>query len=179
MLEIVKQILKFYLENNKIPTIWDLNIPDDIKALQDKKWSVFVTLYKWWEICWSKWNVMPIESNFIDELVKSTVESITDNRYPELIISDIDNLKIRIDLIKNKKLFDSQLSKISSFKPQKTWIIAIKNNYEKLAVILPNISISIKDWKDLYNVLNYKLDEEFKEENYIIYEFETTTFTDF
>ena len=179
MLETVKQILKFYVENQKIPSLWDLNLSDDIKALQDKKWSVFVTLYKSWEICGSMWNIMPIEANFIDELIKSTVEAIIDKRYTEITILDVENIKIRIDLIKNKKLLDSNQVKISTIKPLKTWIIAIKNNYEKLAVVLPNISISIKDWVDLYKVLNYKLDEEFKETNYILYEFETTTFTDF
>jgi AMMECR1 domain-containing protein len=44
MVEIVKQIIKYYLENNKAPSIEELVVLD--KSLVERKANLFVTLYK-------------------------------------------------------------------------------------------------------------------------------------
>lgn len=177
MLDFVKAITRYYLETNKTPEIKDLNIWENIQKYTDKKWSIFVTIYKLGELVWSKWNIVPIESNFVNEIIKSTVWALEDSRFWELNLLDLNNLKFRIDLIKSKRLLKDE--KISDISPIKYWIIAIKNDYEKLWVVLPNISTDLKEGADFYKVLDYKLDEKFDEKNYILYEFETSTITDF
>jgi tRNA(Ile)-lysidine synthase TilS/MesJ len=63
--------------------------------------------------------------------------------------------------------------------PIKFWVIAIKKDYEKLAIILPNIDPKLVSSKDLEEVLSAKLKEEFNIKNYITYKIETDVFSDF
>ena len=58
-------------------------------------------------------------------------------------------------------------------------VIVIKKDYTKLWVILPGISANIITWDDFWLVLNKKLNEDFVENNYIIYEIQTQKLTDF
>jgi hypothetical protein len=48
-----------------------------------------------------------------------------------------------------------------------------------LSVLLPNISATLVSGKDIISVLSQKLDEEFKQDDYIVYLLETQQFTDY
>lgn len=175
MLDIVEQVIKFYLENGKIPTKNDLDIKD--LSLLKRKWNIFVTIYKNWNIVWNSWNIVELENDLVNELIKNTIYALWDNRFPNLTSEDLGKIKIRIDIITNRILLNNK--KISDLNPVKSWILVIKKDYNKLAVILPNISSTLTSSKDIENVLSRKLDEEFKIENYIVYEFETKVLTNY
>jgi len=175
MLDIVEQVIKFYLENKKIPTKNDLDIKD--LSLLEKKWNVFVTIYKNWNIVWNSWNIVEIENDLVNELIKNTIYALWDKRFPDLTLEDLGKIKIRIDIITNRILLNDR--KISDLNPVKSWILVIKKDYNKLAVILPNISHTLTSGKDFENVLSRKLEEEFKPENYIIYEIQTEVLTNY
>lgn len=175
MINIAKQIIKYYLINNKKPSKENIEVTDF--DLFDKKWILFVTLYKNWEIIWSSWNIVEIEKNILDELIENIVWALNDNRFPRQNKDDISKIKIRIDLVTNKSKFKDD--SISNLNPVKNGIVCIKNDYSKMAIILPNISSKITNWKDFIPVLSEKLNEEFNEKNYINFYIETDIITDY
>lgn len=174
MLNLARQTLKYYLQINKIPKFEELTIEP---WLLEKKWMVFVTLYKWWEIVGSSWNIIEIEKTLAEEIILNTIEAINDKRFWGLNILDLDKIKIRIDIIKNRAVLDTKA--YSELSPVKSWVIAIKKDYNKLAVILPNISTSLVSSQELSQVLSKKLDENFVFENFIVYSLDTEVSTDF
>lgn len=175
MLELAKQIIKFYLEMWQKPAKTDLVINDE--SLLSKRWNIFVTMYKNWDIIWSSWNVLEIEADLVNELIESCVSSINDSRFPNITIMDFENVKFRVDLITTRNMLTTK--KISEINPITSWVLVIKKDYSKLWVILPNISANIITWEDFWLVLNKKLNETFSESNYLIYEIETQKLTDF
>jgi len=171
MLYIVKQIIDYYYyENLNKPKIEDLKIKNS--DLLNKSGSVFVTLYLDWIIKWSSWNIKEIEENIVLELIENTISALEDSRFTKPTLSEKDNLKIRIDEITNrwKPLSDWEINKID---PTKSWVLVIKSDYEKSAVILPNISWSLITWEDFIWVLSKKLWEDFDDKNYLVYKIET------
>ena len=175
MLDLAKQIINFYITKNKIPTKNDLDITDN--TLLERKWNLFVTIYKNWNIVWNSWNIVEIENDIVNELIKNTIFALWDKRFPDLTSDDLDKIKIRIDIINNRVLLNDK--KVSELNPVKSWVLAIKKDYNKLAIVLPNISSSLTSWDDFIDILSNKLSEEFKEENFIIYEIQTEVLTDF
>ena len=175
MVEIVKQIIKYYLENNKAPTIWELVVLD--KSLVERRANLFVTIYKSWEVRGSAWNIKELEQTALQELISNTIAALNDERFPKLILSDLNNIQIRVDEIATRQVLDDW--KILSLDPIKTWVIAIKKDREKLAVILPNISPLMLNWEDFETVLWKKLDEKFEEKNYDLFAITTKQETSF
>jgi len=176
MIDIVLKIISFYIENNKKPSVWDLWKIDE--KLINNKWSLFVTIYKWWEIYWSKWNIKEIKNSLIEELIENTIEALNEKRTNQILIEDIKKLQIRVDIIVNRQILWKNES-IKDIQPTKNWIIVIKKNYDKLAVVLPWISSRLISWVDFIDVLEYKLQEKFVEEDYISYKIETKKETNF
>ena len=177
MIQIVKQTIVFYTKYLKTPNINDLKIED--KSLIEKKWSVFVTIYKNWEIRWSAWNIKEIKSSLAEELIENTIKSISkDSRFSPVKPDEVEHIKIRIDLITNRKVLNEwELVKLD---PVKSWVIVIKKDYEKMVVILPNINPTLLTWDDFIPVLKEKLTEKnFLEKDYILYEIETEKFVNF
>lgn len=175
MLDLAKQIIRFYLEMWQKPLKTDLVINDE--TLLTKRWNVFVTMYKNWDVIWSSGNVVEIETDLVNELIEACVWCIEDKRFSSITIIDFENVKIRIDLIENRAILTNK--KLSSVNPLNSWVIVIKKDYTKLWVILPGISANIITWDDFWLVLNKKLNEDFVENNYIIYEIQTQKLTDF
>ena len=175
MLDITKQIIEFYLKNKIAPKVEDLKISDN--SLSEKKWMIFVTLYKNWEIFWSSWNIIEIEKTFLEELIWNTIEALKDKRFSEKNASDLEKIKIRIDIIKDRVVLDEKAFKELS--PLKKGVIVIKKDYNKLAVILPNISMNLISSNDFLPVLSSKLWEDFVFDNYIVYSLDTEVLTDF
>ena len=175
MIDLVKQIIKYYLVEKKIPTKNELDINNT--SLLEKKWNLFITIYKNWNIVWNSWNIVEIENDLVNETIKNTIYALWDKRFKELTIDDFDKIKIRIDIINNRNILNNK--SISDVNPIKYWVLVIKKDYNKLAVILPNISTTLTSWNDIKNVLSKKLDEDFTEDNYIIYELQTEVLTDF
>jgi len=171
MLPIVKQTINFYLKNFKTPKTEELEIRNE--ALLDETWLVFVTVYKNWEIRWSWWNIKEIKKNLAEELIENTITAIYwDNRFEPVKYGEIDDLRIRIDLIKNKTVLqDKELFEID---PTKYWVLAIKKDYSSMAMILPNINPILLTWEDLIPVLKWKFNTKiFEEKDYILYKVET------
>lgn len=176
MIEIVNQIIKYYLSNKKTPKSSDLS-RDSIDLLT-QKWTIFVTLYKDWQIIWSCGNIVEIEKNIVDEIIENTVWALNDERFKNVSKDDFEKIRIRIDTITKRNVL-SQENAISFINPIKNWVITIKKDYSKMAVILPNISSTLTNAEDLKNILSNKLDDDFIQENYIIYEIETEVETNF
>jgi AMMECR1 domain-containing protein len=175
MVEVVKQIIKFYLENNRAPSIWELVVLD--KSLVERKANLFVTLYKSWEVTGSAWNIKELEQTALQELISNTIAALNDERFPNLTLWEVDKIQIRVDEINTRQvLSDWEILKLD---PIKSWIIAIKKDREKLAVILPNISPLLINGSDFEAVLDKKLWEKSEEKNYDLFAITTKQETSF
>jgi len=177
MIEIVKQIISFYIKNLRTPKLFDLNVENS--TLINEKISCFVTFYYKWEIRWSSWNIKEIKDNWINELIENTINALTkDSRFKPINISEASELKIRIDKIVSREILKEKSMK--QIDPTTSWIIVIEKEYNKMACILPNIDAKLLTWEDYIPILKEKLNEkEFKEENYIIYEIKTQVETSY
>ena len=171
MISIAKQTLDFYLKNFKTPRVEDLEITDS--SLLESVWSLFVTIYKKWEIRWSSWNIKDIKNSIAEEIIENTIEAITkDKRFKPVKLNEAKDLKIRLDYIKERTILQDK--EIFQIDPIKQWILAIKKDYSKMAVILPNINPSLLTWEDLIPILEMKLNvSNFEEKDYILYKIET------
>ena len=170
MLDIVKQVIDFYYKNFNKPKLEDLEIKDI--SLLEKSDSLFITLYLDWLIKWSSGNIKEIEDNIVLELIENTISAIEDSRFEKSNLTEKDKLKIRIDIISNrwKPLNNWEIKNID---PAKSGVLVIKTDYEKSAVILPNISWSLLTWEDFSPVLSKKLYEDFEDKNYLVYKIDT------
>lgn len=171
MIQIAKQTIDFYFKNFKTPKIEKLNIDDS--SLLENKWSIFVTIYKSWEIRWSSWNIKEIKTNLAEEVIENTIWAISkDSRFKAIKLNEAKNLKIRIDKITDRKVLQDK--EIMQIDPTKSWILAIKKDYESMAVILPNINPILLSWEDLIPILEAKFNtKKFEEKDYILYQIET------
>ena len=175
MVELVKQIIKYYLENNKAPTIWELVVLD--KSLVERKANLFVTIYKSGEVRGSAGNIKELEATALQELIANTIAALNDDRFEKLKLSDLKDIQVRIDEITTRQVLDD--GKILSLEPTKNWVIAIKKDREKMAVILPNISPLLLNWEDLEKSLWKKLNEKFEDKNYDLFAITTKQETSF
>ncbi len=171
MLEVVRQVIDFYIKNLKTPKLYDLNIENNI--LLNQKISSFVTIYYKWEIRGSAWNIKEIKDNWINELIENTIYALTkDERFKPITLNEINDIKIRIDKITSREILKEK--SIKSIDPTISWIIVIKKDYSKMSCILPNIDPKLLTWEDYIPILKEKLKESsFKEDDYILYEIKT------
>jgi len=179
MIKITHQIINFYLENNKNPEISNLKIAENNKKLLEQKTWLFITLYKSWKVFWSSGSVKENKENIILELINNTISALKDDRFKnnKLKKEDLEKIKIRIDTVEWKKQIKWKDS-ITKINPAKSWILVIKPDYTKIAVILPKISKNIATAKDYIDILSSKLGEKYKEKDYINYELLTKQYTD-
>lgn len=175
MIEIANQTLDYFIKNQKAPSKSELVIKD--VSLVDRKWPVFVTLYNKWEIIWSAWNIVDLESDLINEIISSTIWAYSDARFDNSQL-EIKDIKIRIDYVKNRVSLWNDKS-FKQVNPTKYGMIVIKKDYSKAWVILPNISPKLTSWNDLITYIWKKLDEVYNENDYINYVIETEVFRNF
>ena len=176
MTELILKILDFYFEKRLSPTVEDLWITDP--SLLEQPGSVFVTLYKKGEVIGSAGNIKEIEWNLAEELISSTLDALNDKRFETITKTDLKNLKVRADVITERKILAK--TEITSLDPVKAWVIAIKKDYSDLAVILPNVSPQLITGEDFYEALKFKLNEKkFEEKDHILYGIETRTENNF
>ena len=177
MLNIVQQVINHFVTTWKKINIIDLKIED--KTLMSEKMCCFVTVFLNWEVRWSAWNIKELKDNAIEELIENTIAAISkDERFSPLTEKEANGLKIRIDKITERNLLKTKFLK--DVDPTKSGIIAIKNDYEKMACILPDINPKLILGEDFVNVLKEKLqDKDFSEKNYILYEIKTEIITNF
>ncbi len=175
MIKIAKQVIEFYLKNNRSPNIDELIVLD--KSLVSRRANLFVTIYKWWIIHGSAWNIKELEPTALQELIKNTIEAMNDSRFWSLVLSDLWDIQVRVDEIIWRDVLNT--SEILKLDPLKKWVLAIKKDREKLAVILPNISPLLVTWEDFMSSLSKKLDEKFEEKNYDLFSITTKQETSF
>ena len=176
MKEIVSQILSQYFTKMRAPKIEELQIDEKYTSMT---WCCFVTLYINWEVRWSAGNIKEIQTNIALELLDNTIQALTqDKRFLPLTLQESEKIQFRVDFISHRDMLS--LKDISWCDPIKNGIIAIHRDYEKLAVVLPNISPKLMTWDDLLPVLWNKLkDKKIEDKNYIFYKIETTVETNF
>jgi len=185
MISIVKQTVEFYLQKMRTPKVDELEISRS--EYLTTKWSCFVTIFLNWEVRGWAGNIKEIKNSIAEELIENTIEAITkDSRFEKLTIWESKNIKIRVDLITNRKVLartdeeaKAKIETVSKIDPIKNWIIVIKKDYTNTTTILPNIDPKIIAWKDYTNILTAKLWENFDENKYIIYEIETKQENDY
>lgn len=171
MISTVKQTIDYYTKYLKKPEINELKIEDP--SLLEKNWSIFVTIYKNWEIRWSAWNIKEIKANLVDEIIENTIQAISkDKRFKPLTIDEAKDIKIRIDYITNRRVLQDK--EILNIDPTKSWVLAIKKDYSAMAMVLPNINPILLTWVDLFPILAAKFNiKNFEEKDYILYEIKT------
>lgn len=177
MISIAQQTIDFYLKNFKTPKIEELNISDE--KLINTNWSLFVTIYKSWEIRWASWNIKEIKESIAEEIIENTITAISkDSRFKPVKLDEAKDLKIRIDYIKNRAIL--QDNEILQIDPVKQGVLAIKKDYDSMAMILPNINPSLLTWEDLIPILKEKFKtSKFEEKDYIMYKIDTEVFDNF
>lgn len=177
MIEIAKQTIDFFIKTGKKPKISDLKIENE--NYLKTRWSLFITIYHKWEVRGSAWNIKEIENSLAEEIIENTISAISkDPRFKPIWPKEASEIKIRADKITKRDLLKNK--SLVELEPTKIWVIAIKNDYSKMATILPNINPKIINWEDFVPVLKEKLKEkDFKEKDYIIYEIETEVETSF
>ena len=177
MLDLVKQIINYYLKYLKVPKETDLKVSDE--SLYAKVGAVFITIYEKWEVRWSAWNIKETESNLVNETIRNTISAISgDKRFKKLTLKEAENIKLRVDTITDRQILQDW--DLVHLDPYKKWVIVIKKDYSKACVILPNISPKLMEWKDLIEAIKFKLWEKtFDEKDYIIYWIETISENDF
>lgn len=176
MIEYVWEVLKVYFKNMRAPKLEELNVPESLKT---QKWSCFVTLYVKWEVRGSAGNIKEIHDSLPSELLDNTVSALTwDKRFSPLTLDESENIGIRVDYISERNIIsENDMKKLD---PVKNGVIAIHRNYEKLAVILPNMSPKLLTGDDFIPVLLAKLEEKkFSDKEYIIYSIETKSETNY
>lgn len=175
MIDLVKQTLDFYLKYQKEPQLTEIKVTNP--ELLTTRGSCFVTLYKNGEIRGSGGNVKEVEASLAQEIIKNSIAAATqDSRFDKLKLDDLETTKIRVDIISERRVLAE--GKLLEIDPVKAGVIAIKKEYDKLAVILPNISPKLLTWSDFSAFLTAKLGESFAEKNYIVYEIKTTVESD-
>jgi len=171
MKEIVEQTLSLYFKKMREPLFEELTLSHNIDI--EKKWCSFVTLYLSWDVHGSAGNIKEISWTMAQDIYKNTIEALTtDKRFKPLTLTEAESLKFRLDIIEDRKVISE--SEMMNLDPVKYWVIAIKRDYDKLAVILPNISPKILTGSDFIEILKNKLQEKkFDEKDYIIYSIST------
>ena len=173
MKEIVEQVLKEYFLKMREPKLEELQLWDT--PLLQTAGCCFVTLYKNGEVRWSAGNVKEIHPNLALECIANTMQALTgDKRFSPLTLEEAESIQIRTDTITARDMIHS--SDIESIDPVKCGMIAIHRDYEKLAVVLPNMSPKLMTGNDFIPVLKNKLnDASIDDKNYILYKIETNT----
>ncbi len=172
MKEIVENILRQYFSKMREPKIEELGL-DANNTLMSEAWCCFVTLYKNWEVRGSAGNIKEIHKNLASELISNTMQALTaDKRFTPLTLDEAESIQVRVDKITERAMITTK--EIDTTDPVKHGIIAINRNYEKLAVVLPNMSAKLMIWSDFLPVLKNKLEgESVNDKDYILYKIET------
>lgn len=173
MLNVIEQIIKYYLQYKKAPSVNDLQLEDT--SLMEEKKSIFITLYKNGEIRGSSGCINGNKRALISELIDNTVHALSgDARFDPVELTEIQDIKVRLDIITSREVLDDKEHTLEKLDPSKSWILAIKKDYEKIALVLPNIHPVLLTWEDFIDVLEKKLDEKkFQKENYLLFEIKT------
>ena len=173
MLDIVQQTIQYYTKYKKVPGVGDIEVKDP--SMLEKTMQVFVTIYHKWEIRGSSGNIKELESSTVAELIENTIAAISkDSRFKPIAIWDVKDIKIRIDEITSRDMIND-IKALASIDPVKHGVIAIKQDYSKACVILPNISPLLLIGSDIAGAISQKLWEEFNEKELIIYKITTKT----
>lgn len=176
MKNIVAQILTQYFKKMREPSLSELQINEEYSW---KTGCCFVTLYVNGEVRGSAGNIKEIHPSIASELISNTMQALTsDKRFAPLTLEESEKIQYRVDLITHREMIS--LGDISWCDPTVYGIIAIHRDYEKLAVVLPNMSPKLITWSDLIPVLEKKLaDKKIIDKNYIFYKIETQRETNF
>lgn len=173
MLDIAQQTIDYYTKYKKVPQISDLKISDE--SLLERQAQIFVTIYHKWEIAGSSWNMKEIESTAAQEIISNTIWAISkDPRFSPITIDQVADLKIRIDEITSREIL-SKTKDLAKIDPVKHGVIAIKQDYSDMCVILPNISPLLLMGSDITWAIAQKLWEDFNEKKLHIYKIETNS----
>ncbi len=176
MKDLVSQILEHYFKKMHEPKLEDLNIKT---AFLKEKWCCFVTLYLNWEVHGSAWNIKEVHPSLAEELISNTIQALTwDKRFSPLTLDEAEKVQYRIDKIDNRKMIT--IKDLQALDPVKNGVIAIHRNYEKLAVILPNISPKLLTGQDSIKALSKKLKTKtLNDAQYILYQISTLVETNY
>lgn len=182
MYNIAKKILESYIREQKILTIPELKLTEEEKKYLDKKDSCFVTVYKEWAVIWSSWRINIKRDNTILELIDNTLQTLKDERFVREVrnVWDLHDIKIRIDILPGNSR--KVIKNLDTINTKNDWLILITQDYEKLWVILPNMTPLATNWEDLFHVVCKKawVDKNtIKENEYILYKINTISFSDF
>ncbi len=177
MKSIVQQTLEIYFKKMREPSLEEID--DSTSPRAKEKWSCFVTLYLNGEVRGSAGNIKEIYPSLSQELIANTMQALTgDKRFSPLTLEQSEKLQYRIDLITDRKIISEK--QLKSLDPVKNGVIAIKREYDKLAVILPNMSAKLLTGSDFIPVLLNKLEEKkFDEKKYILYQISTQVETNY
>lgn len=100
--KLARASLKAYLENDK-----EIAPPDDIdKDLLTKRAGVFVSYHKGPELRGCIGTFLPTQNNIAEEIIKNAIDASHDPRFAKIELSEIDDLKIKVDILSTPEKTD-------------------------------------------------------------------------
>lgn len=166
MLKNAREIATFYLKNGKSPIASEIDVQSNYFETAKPQ---FITFYKEWKVLASSWTIKATEKSTWEELTKNILALLKDKRLKWFKVEDLENIKIRFDEITERKPLDKK-DDIWVINSKTSGVVVVKNDYSRLACLLPDISSSVKDEKSMKKVLDDKLGEKYQRKNYVVYE---------
>ena len=177
---VARTLIETYLSEKKILSIPELGLAKS--EYLDTKHLSFVTLYKDGKVIASSGRVHIKKENTILELIENTLFCLKDPRFIAAIKdpAELKRVNFRVDIITNAQR--KVIKDLSEVDIKTDGLILISQTFNKLGVILPNISNVAGTAEDLYSLVCKKAEidpKNLKEEDYILYKIQSTVFSDF
>lgn len=166
MIKTVREIVDFYIRTKEMPIASEIDVQSNY--FKEAK-PQFISIIKDWKVLASSGSIKTSEKSAWEEATKNIKALFLDKRLTWFKEEDLVKVKIRFDeIIERKALADNE--DISLINTKTSGVLIIKNDYSKIACVLPDISDKIKDEKSLKKVLEDKIGEKYQRKNFVVYE---------
>lgn len=174
---LARNVITSFLESNHIPSVGDLSLAEhpDVQTRN----CVFVTLYKDGRVVASSGRVHPIQANTVSECIDNAVLALRDARAEGLLLSDLPNVKIRVDVIaSNDRRVVGSYEEVN---PREEGIILLSQNLNTLSVVLPKIVAPDISARDLFTIACTKAGIPVSQppSDYVLYALRSQEYSDF
>lgn len=166
MINTVREIVNFYVRTREMPIASEIDVQSNY--FEEAK-PQFISIIKEGKVLASSGSIKTTEKSAWEELSKNISALFLDKRLKDFKEEDLEKVKLRFDEIVERKAMNDK-EDISLINPKNSGTLIIKNDYSKIACVLPDISDKIKNEKTLKKVLEDKIGEKYQRKNFVVYE---------
>lgn len=174
---LVRSVLKSYLNSGVIPAISDLGLEGHPDLLT--KNLVFVTLYLNGSVVASSGRVYALQNHTISECIDNTLLALKDARATSISIENLDTVRIRVDIIQSTDR--RVIRSFSELNPREEGVILLSQNLGKLSVVLPKILPPDINSEGIFKIACVKADMPSSQDlrDYVLFAIRSTQYSDF